>query len=332
MDRLPRVTTIPLFSIFTPFGALAFSSKPSRVQAIYDAMIANLNERPNENFDISPGTNIEAMVYARARTQAMARYTLDRAFNNAQPGRATETLPIHEKEFEVVPGPHDSLADRRRVVAARALLPGGAGYINVTNALTTLLGTGFINFRLTPESERINFPTVGGTSPGNFVVPLATIKQITITGVISVGLGSPQFVLYQPWNPAEPVSLLNGDSIVVDPKIYGITERVTIGLVTPTSFSATFNKAHDAGTFATTAPYPFWRSSRRHSLVIVTRATAENNDKRRQINELLSRLLKATDSWDIVPDLDGSHTAPIKTDDAVLGRVHYGAVGSLTYP
>jgi hypothetical protein len=323
---------VPKFSSFTPFGALAYSSKPSRVQTIYEANKANLNSKDNENFDLTRGTNIEAMIYARSRVQAAARYTLDRAYNNANPLKATETLPVLEKEYGLVPAPTDRLSQRRAALAARMMLPGGAIYTNVTNALLKLLGTDFKYYRVTKSFEAINFPTTGGDSPGNFASAQTVIKNYRVTSTISSGLGSPQVVNYASFNPATAISLLNGDTLVVNPENIDLAERVTVSNVTGTTFRATFVNAHDANVIATTQPFPYWVSSQRFSLVIVTRACAENFEKRRQINELMARITRGVSTWDIVPDLDGSHTAPFTVADPIYGRVGYAGITSVAYP
>jgi hypothetical protein len=323
---------VPKYSSFTPFGALTFSSKPSRVQTIYEANKANLNPKDNENFDLSPGTNVESMIYARSRVQAAARYALERAYNNANPLKATETLPVLEKEYGLVPAPTDRLSQRRAALAARMLLPGGAIYTNVTNALLTLLGTDFKYYRVTKAVEAINFPTIGGDSPGNFASAQTVIKNYLVTSTVSVGLGSPQVVNYVPFNTATAISLLNGDTLVVYPENIDLAERVVVSNVTSSTFLATFNNAHDPNVIATTQPFPYWVSSQRFSLVIVTRACAENFDKRRQINELMARIARGVSSWAIVPDLDGSHTAPFTVEDPIYGRVGYAGITSVAYP
>jgi hypothetical protein len=323
---------MPLFSCFTPFGALAFSSAPSLVQKIYDANIANLNSEPNENFDVTVGTNIETMIYARSRVQAASRYALMRAYNNAEPARSTDTIPTHEKEYQVVPGPNDDLTARRAVLAARALLPNGATYVNVSNALLALLGSGFKFYRVTTPAESVDFPATAGASPGNFVLPATIIKHFLITSIVSVGLGAPQIVTYSEFEAGTP-DLVNGDILTVDGAIYGETERITVSAVTASAFTATFTKAHGPNTFATTAPYPFWHSTARHAHIIVTRAVAEDEDKRRQINELLARMLRGVSTWSIEPD-NASSTASAQylIGDAVLGRVGYAAINATAYP
>lgn len=324
---------MPKFSMFTPFGALAYSSNPSLVEKIYHANIANMNTKDGENFNLHPGSHIEASIYARSRVQAMARYHIARAYNNADPNKATESIPNLELELEIAPGPHDNLHTRRAVVAARTLLPNGATYINVTNALLALLGSGFVYYYVTRTAGVINFPAVGGDSPGNFVSPTTVIKNYLITSNISAVIGSPVAVGYVGFSPGTPV-LQEGDVLTVDAQIYGQTERVTVTTPTASTFIGTFSKAHDANTFVSTAPYPFWRSTQRHALIIVTRAVAEDVEKRRQINELLARMLRGVSAWDIVPEDQSTPgtTAAIVATHAVLGRVGYAAVGSVTFP
>lgn len=307
------------------------------VTETYDAMVADLNERDGENFDLASGKNFDSFVYARAYTIAMARHAVQRAYDNANPLLAYETLPLLEREYQLVPGPNDTITDRRNALAARMLLPLGAGRTNVTNALTTLLGSDFKYYRTTKNTERVNYPATGGASPGNFVDPRTVIKRFTVFGNISVGLGSPQWAELIPIEDDTPMPVI-GDRYVVDPETLGLTESVIVldadqAGETGKRINATFTKPHSNGRVLTTQRYPYWTSNQRHSLVIVTRACAENADKRRQINELMRRIARGVSRWDIVPDLDGSHTAPFTAGDTVLGRVEYAHAGaSIAYP
>lgn len=323
---------MPLFSAFTPFGALAFSSDPSRVEKIYDANIANLNSKVDENFDMKVGTNIEAMIYARSRTQAMARYVVERAYNNANPLKATDTIPLLEKELQLAPAPHDSLQDRRAVISANSLLPNGATLVNVNNALAALLGTDFIYFYITKPADVVNFPVTGGGSPGNFVLPETVIKNYRITSNISAVIGTPIVVEYEGFVAGTP-PLLNGDILVVDPAIYGMTERVDVLSATANTFVGTFFQAHDANTFATTAPYPFWQSNQRYVRIVVTAACAQDAELRRKINELMHRILRGVTKWDIVPESPTPGETEVFTiGDPVLGRLSYAPLDMTTFP
>ncbi len=320
---------MPRFSMFTPFGALAFSSQPSRVENIYRATVANLGS----SYDTTPGTNVEASVYASSRELARARYVLDRAVNNADPLKATEMLPVLEAEYGLTPGPTDILPARRRALAARKLLPKGATYANITNSLATLLGSGFLAYRVTQAVEAANYPSAGGASPGNFARVGTQLKVVRLSTAISMGLGSPQTVAYTPFAiTSGQVTLTVGDVLVVDPAIPGITERVTVTASSATTITATFAKPHDAQTLATTQLYPYWTSSQRHAMVVVTPAVAFDGDKRRQIHELMARIARGVSTWDIVPSVDATHTAPFTIGDAVLGRVGYAGLTSVVFP
>lgn len=323
---------MPLLSMFTPCGALTLSSRPSRIQAMYEAYKNDLNDRPDENFSLLPGSNIEASVYARAREQARARYALDRAYNNANPLKATETLPQLEQEYELSPGPDDTVQQRRAALAARMLLPGGANYANVTTALSTLLGADFVAYRLTPSAEAVNFPSSGGASPGNFRVPQTVIKNYTLLSGVSF-VGTPVGVNYQPFDATVPTQpILNGDVLVVDPNINGITESVTVTSATPFSFTATFANPHDPGVMATTQPYPFWESTKRYAMIVVSAAAAANQEARRKIHDLMGRIARGVSTWSIVPVGAGGHVAQFTIDDPVLGLTDYGAIDGPVYP
>lgn len=91
---------MPLFSDFTPFGLLDFSSADSDAEKVYRALKANYGE---EAFDYTIGTEHEADVYATAMAIGAARATVLRAGNQHDPRTAFELLPAHEASLGIVP-------------------------------------------------------------------------------------------------------------------------------------------------------------------------------------------------------------------------------------
>lgn len=334
---------MPKFSIFTPFGALAYSSKPSKIQLIYEAIRANVGGDQGLNYSFTPGTYTEASAYARARELARIDYNLQRAQNNAIPHKASEAIPVWEQIYELAPGSGDDIPTRRAALAARERLPGGANYANMVAALTDLLGSDFVNLRVTRSSEVVNTPTNPGDSPANFAPARTTIKQVRIWGGINAGigtaltgisadLGSPQTVNYVPFVNGASVQLFDGDVIVVDPGLKGITERVTVSSPTATTFVATFNLPHDAGAFATTQPFPYWTSNQRRLTIIVTQTAALDPEKRRKIDELMRRIARGVTTWQIAPKASSSLTGAFTIDDPTLGLTDNAPIEAIPYP
>jgi hypothetical protein len=320
---------MPRFSAFTPMGALSFSGRASRIETIYNAIKANLGGQ----FSEAKGSHTEASMYARARELARARYVIERVYNNSRAGRSAETLPVHELELGVVPGPEATIPERRSVVAARSLILRGATRTNVSNALAALLGSGFLCYRITSQAEATLDPPTGGASPGSFVPATVTPQLLTVAQAVSV-TGSPTTLSYFAFSAdAPPVALASGQQIVIEPGQRGRSETVTVSSATDTTFTATFTLTHEPGALVTTGRYPYWLSTKRVSRIVVTSATAKDSEKRRQIHELMKRVARGVSSWDIVPAADATHLAVFTPDDPVLGVPGYAPPGpALTYP
>lgn len=296
------------FSAFAPFGMFAFTSKQTHAERFYLAMVASLGGQ----YSTEEGSREDAKLYADAMALARVRYVLEHAGAQVHPLQLVEMLAVREAEYQVTPGPQETIDERRRDVAAAFLLPRGAAKTEVENALLTLLGDDFIAYRPTPATEAVQWPSALGDEPQNLQLPTIPRKLIRLTAPISTGLGAPQYVRYERFveDAAAPFhELLVGDIIVIDAGDLDQAEVVTVtaldfdepvfeGPVYPT-FQATFNNPHPEGAIGTTAPWPIWVSTKRFNLIVLTGPAAEDPDTRRRVNEQLRKQLRGVSTWTI---------------------------------
>ena len=106
-----------------------------------------------------------------------------RVGNQLDPHKIGELLPQRETEYWLVPGPLDTLWQRRAALAAKMLLPKGARLENVRRVLTELLGGLLINYRVTKPGERVTVPGTPDAAHGtNFQAPGAAPKFARLLG------------------------------------------------------------------------------------------------------------------------------------------------------
>jgi hypothetical protein len=217
---------MPKLSVFTKLGHLRLTSVPSHGELLYTAKVNGLGDQ----FAATEGSRMDALCYAQAMGEARVRYKLDRAFNQTLPTRLVDCLEKREAEFGVVPGLHDNVQARRATLAARYLLPQGNNYNNVRNALASSLGSAFVNYRITTTSEMIATPTNINDQPMSLRV--AGVARLLARATDFVGAAGAATVKYTPIEPAG-ASIEAGDSLVVEPEVTGICERVTVSSASP---------------------------------------------------------------------------------------------------
>jgi hypothetical protein len=318
-------------SAFTPTGLLKMSGEHPLAQRIYSATRAALGpELAGEMASFA-----DCFAFAFALAVARGATLLERAWGQMLPTEVTDLLGEKEEEYGLIPSPGASITARRQALAARMLVPGGAGRLNIENALQTLLGASFIAYRTTAPAERAMWPTTLGSAPQNLVDPATERKLLHVVPAVSIGLGAPQTVTYAPVLPLAPAGSLNtlavGDQLVVEPELLGRAEVVTVSAVAdhgqgvPT-FTAIFNEAHEPGCWATTMPFPAWTSTQRASLVIVDALAALDPEVRRQINELMDRLARCVSTWAIVQATGPTQAGPYRLSVSPLDATPLGAV------
>lgn len=299
------------FSAFSYFGAFAFSGKPPKGQAIFEAMRNSLGGNYSEEND----GHQTARLYAQARMLANALYTLERAKNNANPRKARELLGELEIEWGLFPAADSTVAERCAALAARMLLPRGARRENVEDALSTLLGSDFVEYHEQPASPA----TGGGSGVGNFPNPGTPAKRIRILTGISTGLGAPKTVTFSALDGGDNPKLVVGEKLVVDPG--GLIELVTVTAATASTFAATFNKPHDPSVVATGGYFPYWTSTQRRNLIELSSEAAADPEIRRQVSDILRRVLRGVSTWDIA-----DNSGPFKVGVGKIGITTIGAI------
>ncbi len=171
----------------------------------------------------------------------------------------------------------------------------------------------------------------------NFIRPNSDRKNIRILDLV-VATGS-QTVRYDSFNPEEAretgdlprTQLIVGDVLVVDPVSNLQIERITvtgidaIGTLWRT-FIGTFTKAHSADVPATTMSFPYWRSTKRHNLIVLTDVAALDAETRRKANEWCARLLRGSSTWSLAGETAAGVTGPWRVG---AGRVGVTTIGEV---
>jgi hypothetical protein len=295
---------MPLFSCFTPFGVLAFSSKPSEAQKQYQVIGTQLDQA----LDTTPGyptsEDNEGEKYANARHLARQVLALQHAGYQRDVTKASDLLPLREADYQVTPGPYDTLVQRQNRLLALRALPLGATTSNITSALSALLGSGFIKLRTVAHTELTsNLPTSNFQPPGIIPKFLQLAYPIAVTGS--------QWATYQNLDTtiAAPVTLALGDKVTVGGENNSQAEVVSVtglrSVAAGLQFQATFTQSHDAGSTVTTMPFPRWTSSQSFLYVEVTAAVASNPVQRQQIDAIMQKLTRGTVEWATVSVASG---------------------------
>lgn len=330
---------MPKFSAFTRLGHLRLSKAPTDAEKIYRSIARSYGDQVS----MDRGSRFDATAYATAMGVARARLTLKHAWKQRLAATASEHLASEEREHGIVPGRNDTLEERRAVLAARKKVPQGASRAAVEMALRELLGDDYIYYYTTKPAGLGASPANLGDQPMNLQLPSVQrklgrlLQPIATTGVsfvvgYEVSAQAPTVTA----SGVAPTELAVGDVVVVGAGRNGIEERVTVTSTFRTDetttyprFAATFTKPHSAGEFVTTMPFPMWLSNQRHNVIVVTTAVAENLERRRTINELLRRMLRAESTWDIVDVTSATTAGPFKIGEGKLGIT---PLGTVTFP
>jgi hypothetical protein len=321
-----------MLSAFTGWGMLEFSSAAPRAESIYESLVS----MSGGNFDDTFSGPMCAEWYALAMAIGSARDTLERAENQADPATVHEMLPVLEGMYGLSPGPFDSADDRRATLAARyavALMPTQQ---NVTQALRLLLGDYFVAW--VPSSAASPSPA---TIPDTMCkLPTARFKTVALLDPV-LNIAAPARVRYRALD-GDPSDLQDRETLVFDPGLSGIQESVTV-LGVPTVLTelradstgavksvviggiltAQFTNGHAAGALGFTGSFPNWSSFKKHSLVVVESGLANDPTVRSKVNDLLSRMLSGTSTWDVVEE---EFTTPGTTGPILVGHPSIGIV------
>jgi hypothetical protein len=240
-------------------------------------------------------------------------------------------LPKREGEYGIVPSPYDSIDDRRATLAARLLAPKGAAFNTVFTALAILLGSELRGYIPTPYVDAVVSPANCGDQPMNMPPASRLPKLFRLAQSITTGLGSPQWVQYEPIElpsiPAQdsptlpPENLLVGETVVLDVGHNVLHERCTIfGLreLTPGVLEMWLipTQPHANEAPCTNYHYPWWISTKRFNLIALEADAAADPETRRKVNELLARMLRGVSTWSIVQEdpANPGHTGDFLAD------------------
>lgn len=271
-----------------------------------------------------------AHCYATAIETARAKRRVEVAKNQAHAKYITHLLPNREAEYDIVPTADQSMEERRAELARRMLVPDMPTQSVIETALTDLLGDDFIAYRPTPSTEAVVTPADVGDAPANLARPDVTRKVVQISAPVAF-TGTPVTVAYslvdlpQSGLANENAELVPGDVLVFDPG-HSIADRVTVSAVSGGSLTATFDKAHDAGSRGYTHPIPSQTSTKRDVLVILSEDAASDPVKRNKVHDYMARNVRATTRWFIVAG-DASGTIPF---DATTSDLSASSLTTIT--
>ena len=165
------------------------------------------------------------------------------------------------------------------------------------------------------------------------VIPVGTIigdhlRVVRLLGAVSVGLPGAITVPYEMVSVPQAATAQSdatevrvGDRVSFDVGHSSIGEVVEVTAVTPgatPTFTASFTNPHSAGTLGFTNPFPWWISTQRHVLVVLTAAAAQDPETRRKVDEQMPRMLRSTTKWGIVA-ADGTNTQQFQFNTPSLG-------------
>jgi hypothetical protein len=90
-------------------------------------------------------------------------------------------------------------------------------------------------------------------------------------------------------------------------------------------FQATFQKAHDIGASITTGTFPYWWSTQKQFVFVISAALATDPETRRKMNVILEKMVSGTAQWAIVQPASTTSTG------GVVGPLTVGsAIGTQT--
>lgn len=322
---------MPKFSAFTPYGLLRYSSNPSRAKRIYDALVLAHKDPETGQFafDCTPGTHIEASIYARAKAYAVAEGAAERLDNQDDPHKCYDARRGLEKQYGVRLPRQTSMAERRDELEYRMSRNRGSVSEHIIEGLTRIFGGDFIAYHPITTTESVKWPASPGSGPGTF--PKATVPAKKVRILDPIASLNPQEVSYENWSPVDAeVQIAKGDILCVGAEDLVTAEKVTVtaasGTGTSRVFTAQFNQAHEPNSSATTGPVPIWWSTKRLALVVVAAASASNPILRRKAYEFLRRASRACTLVEIVqPTTPGATTTgPYLLAQSPLGAVPVG--------
>lgn len=322
------------------------SSKPSHGERFYRAMLDSMRGPEGKTaYGTAAESRMDGFCYASAMAMARTRYLLEHAGHEIQPTHVTENLEKREDEYGAVPADGDMVKDRRAVLAARRLLPTGAAQTSIENALSELLGDDFLAYIPTPTGSEVNSPTTIAASPMNLQRADLPNALFRLVDQVSGGMPAAYTIRIDALDPATSTTTESGstvtslrasvgDKMVMSANAPDMAEVVTITAVGisagPPAYrtiTATFTKPHAADAVCVVGDWPYWHSTKRLSLVVLSLAAAQNAEKRRKVDDQMARQTREVSRWQIAGGAAGS-AGPWKVGVGMLGVT---PIGSITF-
>lgn len=291
------------FNAFASFGAFRFSSRQTYGEMFYRQFIeAQQVKGADGAFDSSWNTYNSCRLYAIAMALQTCQLQLDHAFNQRDPRCCTEKLPELEADYQIVPLPTATIADRRIALQAAMNLREGNLDSVIDAGLSTILGLLYTGSRSLTPTEAPAY-LIGQSTLKSFDRFGTDYKLVRTTGNISA-TGSQTVSYVQLGGSGKSLEI--DDKLTFDVTCNGRTEVVTLTGATSSTLTAVFAHGHDSGAIATTQQWPAWVSLKRHILVFVYPAVLNNADLLRKANNFLDYALRGSSTWSIVPGAIGS--------------------------
>lgn len=334
-------------SAFTACGHLRLSSAPSLPERYYD-MLSQLYGAtgPNGVYNLTPGSHMDATIYAKAFALARADGCVTRAGNQQNPLRAFDMLPQLEADFQVAANTNTVFTQRQANLAAKKILPRGAVFTNVVAGLRNILGSNFLAYVPLTTSQASVWP-VWTSTYGESRVKCTSVavpaKVVMLADVIAeAGTVTVPYTNVDP--TTDEVDLVPGDVVVVQPDNGWVAETVTVLSTTPTvavtattpavqrTFTAVFVNAHDVGAAVTTQNWPYQWSTQHQVFVVVKSSVAVDAESRRQVNQWMGQVQRGPTQWAIV-EPSSTTTSGGTIGPLLLGVSELGAtpLGTFTY-
>jgi hypothetical protein len=301
------------FSCFAPFGMFEFSSEPSKAERIYDQIRASVGEVYTQG----TGYYHDAKHVAWSLALGAAWAELERLGVQFDPGKALDLLPVLEREHDLPVGARATLPARRTALTSRMLLPAGAALHNVEAGLSALLGADFVGLEL--EASPVSDPSDPVTqNSGNWPDRWPERRVYRLTGPAVAY--TTETVGYEAVAPVTK-ALEVGEHVIVTGENPDISERVLIQGATASTITFSHLRPHGTGDSIVVGGFPMWRSNRRHAIVNVSATAAVDAEKRRLVDDYMSRVTRVVSTWEI----SSSALGPFILDESPMDATPFGA-------
>lgn len=178
---------MPHFSAFTPLGLFEFSSDKSDAEKVYNAISASYRDPTTgkSTIDLSTGTHAEAKTYSKAVAIGNARQIWKGVAKELRPETSYALLESHERAFKVIPGPNESISERRATLNAYQKIAIGPVYGAVKNALLDILGADLVCYVPIELNKAVSYPRFPQFGPGVFKRSDLINKSVRLTAPVT---------------------------------------------------------------------------------------------------------------------------------------------------